>query len=140
MATSSGCFFAPSRHTVEPYRSDASAAAQLERRAADACGALALPEGIPSRGFITDGCSSFPDGDWADCCVEHDLPYWCGGSREARSEADERLRSCVAAKRSGWLGLAMKLGVRLGGHPAWPAHHRWGYGRDWPSGYEEPRL
>lgn len=134
-ASLAGCFFAPRQHTVEPYRSDAEAAAALEQRATDACAATGHPDGVPTRPFVTDGCSAFLDGDWALCCVEHDIPYWCGGPSAARAEADERLRACVAQKRSGFLAAAMKLGVDVGGHPWWPAYWRWGYGRVWPSGY-----
>lgn len=26
--------------------------------------------------FVSDGCSMFPDGDYRDCCVEHDKAYF----------------------------------------------------------------
>jgi hypothetical protein len=132
-----GCFWGPSQHTVARYRDDPAAAAALARRAGDVCAAMDPPEGLPARAFVTDGCSSFPDGDWVECCVTHDIPYWCGGTSDARAEADEALRACVAERRSRFLARAMKLGVRLGGHPVWPAHFRWGFGRDWPSGYTD---
>jgi len=137
LATLAGCFFGPRHHTIEPYRSDPIAAAALEQRAADACNQAGHPGGVPARPVVTDGCSAFLDGDWAACCVEHDIPYWCGGTRAARAEADEKLRACVAARRSPTLAFAMKLGVRVGGHPWWPTYWRFGYGRDWPSGYVE---
>lgn len=45
--------------------------------------------------FTTDGCTGAPDGSWGHCCYEHDLLYWRGGDREARLQADERLKQCV---------------------------------------------
>ena len=85
--------------------------------------------------FTSDGCSLFPDGNykdralWCDCCLAHDISYWRGGTREDRKHADERLRDCVL-ERTGSKALAdlMCDGVRTGGHPAFPAWYRWGYG------------
>lgn len=54
--------------------------------------------------FRSDGCSLFPDGTladktlWQECCVEHDLAYWQGGTREERERADLRLRDCIPKK------------------------------------------
>jgi len=31
---------------------------------------------LPPRTFKSDGCSCWPDGDWLECCVKHDLLYW----------------------------------------------------------------
>lgn len=124
-----GC--AADGHRPEPYRSHPGLAEALERRAAEACSGH--PDGLPARPFRTDGCSRWPDGSWLDCCVEHDIAYWCGGTRDERRRADAALRECVSETSS--LGLAMYVGVRVGGHPWWPARFRWGYGRRWPSGY-----
>jgi hypothetical protein len=93
--------------------------------------------------FTSDGCSLFPDGTfsdrdrWCDCCQTHDLAYWQGGSAADRVRADEALRSCVQA-RTGDADLAetMYLGVRVGGHPAFPTWYRWGYGWPYGRGYE----
>ena len=136
LGLASVCCSGPEHHTVPPYRDDPAQAAQLEQRAADACAAAGHPGGPPARRFVTDGCSAFPDGDWAACCVEHDLPYWCGGTRTERAAADEALQICVT-ERSGLLARAMQLGVRVGGHPLWPSYWRWGYGRPWPAGYTD---
>ena len=54
--------------------------------------------------FTSDGCSLFPDralisgDDWCDCCFEHDIAYWRGGTRAEREAADAALRDCVAEK------------------------------------------
>jgi len=91
----------------------------------------------------SDGCSLFPDGttkdstQWCDCCLSHDIAYWRGGSEEDRKRADEALRGCVA-ERTGDKALAetMYVGVRTGGHPAFPASYRWAYGWRYGRGYE----
>ena len=73
----------------------------------------------------------WPDGNWVDCCVEHDIAYWCGGTSEDRCRADRTLEQCVTVKRGAFLATVMYIGTRLGG-PAWlPTPFRWGYGWDW---------
>jgi hypothetical protein len=92
--------------------------------------------------FTSDGCSLFPDGSlkdrakWCVCCLEHDISYWQGGTKDERRKADERLRECVV-ERTGDKALAetMYLGVRAGGHPAFPMWYRWAYGRPYGRGY-----
>lgn len=89
--------------------------------------------------FTSDGCSLIPDGTfkepglWCDCCQNHDLSYWQGGSADDRNRTDARLRDCVLAMTNDQL-LAETIyhGVRAGGHPAFPTWYRWGYG--WPYG------
>lgn len=89
--------------------------------------------------FKSDGCSLFVDGTfkdkdlWRDCCVEHDVAYWRGGTREERLAADEKFRACVERK-TGDKALArlMYEAVRAGGGPHFPTWYRWGYG--WPQG------
>ena len=93
--------------------------------------------------FTSDGCSLFPDGtfddrnQWCDCCQQHDLAYWQGGSADARHQADLLLRDCIR-QRTGKPALAetMYLGVRAGGHPAFPTWYRWGYGWPYGRGYQ----
>lgn len=93
--------------------------------------------------FLTDGCSLFPnrslidEGDWCDCCFEHDIAYWKGGTEEERMAADEVLRQCVL-DRTGDEILAnlMFEGVRLGGSPFFPTWYRWGYGWSLDRGYK----
>jgi protein tyrosine/serine phosphatase len=91
------------------------------------------------RPFASSGCSLFPDGTikdrnkWCDCCVSHDIAYWQGGTAAERKRADEALRGCVQDRTNDKsLAELMYLGVRAGGHPAFPAGYRWGYG--WPYG------
>ncbi len=102
--------------------------------------------------FTSDGCSLFPDRslinnkDWCDCCLEHDIAYWQGGTKEQRLEADLRLRDCVLTKTGdSILAEAMYQGVRFGGSPYFYTWYRWGYGWSYERKYqaltiEEQRL
>ncbi|MFC1462867.1 hypothetical protein ACFLQU_04595 [Verrucomicrobiota bacterium] len=91
------------------------------------------------RPFVSDGCSLFPDGTikekekWKKCCVEHDIAYWQGGTKQDRINADIKLRDDILAK-TGNKGLAEMVyqAVRTWGGPAFPSWYRWGYG--WPYG------
>ncbi len=92
--------------------------------------------------FHSDGCSLFPDQniitqkDWNDCCVEHDIAYWHGGTKAQRATADSLLRVCVLRKAgSKKLADLMYKGVRLGGSPYFPTWYRWGYGWNYMRGY-----
>ena len=64
--------------------------------------AFAGPESLTS--FKTDYCTNYPEGTrekpnlWKNCCLEHDMYYWAGGSRAERDQADLGLRDCVAKK------------------------------------------
>jgi hypothetical protein len=117
-------------HTVEPYRSDVDAGTALSTRAAQTCSSTRPALFVaPAQLFITDGCSMWPDGKhYVGCCVEHDIQYWCGGSKQQRMTADDEFGACVARGTSSANGTFMRLGVRLGGHPAFPVPYRWGYG------------
>ena len=89
------------------------------------------------RPFTSDGCTLFPDKSiinrksWCDCCFQHDIAYWQGGTETQRKQADLALKECVYRK-TGDQALAdlMYQGVRLGGSPYFPNWYRWGYG--WP--------
>jgi hypothetical protein len=119
-------------HSIAPYDTDSVAAQALESRASEICAAVRGREALPPYRFTTDGCSLFPDNGWQQCCIEHDIDYWCGGSAVDRCAADRRLRACARA------GSLMYLGVRVGGHPWWPFAWRWGYGWPWPYSYDDP--
>jgi hypothetical protein len=93
----------------------------------------------PDYRFTTDGCSMFPDGGWQDCCVDHDILYWCGGTEAQRAKADDALRTCVEKQSSSVLGALMRAGVAVGGAPWLPVPWRWGYGYPWPRPYDDPR-
>jgi hypothetical protein len=116
-----GC--APRAHTVAPYRDDAAEADALAARATAACAARGAP--LPPRPFRTDGCSAWPDANWVQCCVAHDIPYWCGGSPAQRLEADRALRACD------FWATVMYWGVRAGGPSRLPFAWRWGFGWPW---------
>lgn len=91
--------------------------------------------------FTTDGCSNFVDGNifdpylWRDCCMQHDLKYWAGGSFAEREEADDGLFQCVADKGEPEVAVLMWKAVRVGGSPYWPTTFRWGYGWTEMRGY-----
>jgi len=129
-----GC--TPIAHKLQPYRTDHDAAAALEQRAHNYC---AQSHGrTPPHPFTTDGCSFWPDDGWVQCCVEHDIAYWCGGSADDRERADAGLRDCVARDHGATLGRMMYLGVRVGGTPWQPFPWRWAYGWACCHGYDSP--
>ena len=78
--------------------------------------------------FESDGCSWFPDGDYRNCCVEHDKLYYFGGTIEERRAADLQLSACVLGKGHRFLAPMMYLGVRVGGGAWLPTTFRWGFG------------
>jgi hypothetical protein len=83
--------------------------------------------------FKSDGCSLFFDGDYRDCCVEHDKAYFFGGSSKERWQADKKLYKCVAAKKGFHhkiIAPIMWLGIRIGGVSWLPTPFRWGFGRE----------
>ena len=89
--------------------------------------------------FSSDGCSLFPDrsptgeADWCECCVQHDLAYWRGGTEAERLQADRELYSCVKKKTANeQLAQLMFSGVRSAGGPYHYTSYRWAYG--WPYG------
>jgi len=91
---------------------------------------VSTTEIVPAK-FKSDGCSLFPDGAYRDCCVEHDLAYFNGGSWKMRWRADKKLFKCVAAKKGfehKILAPLMWTGVRIGGVHFLPAPFRWGFG------------
>jgi hypothetical protein len=83
--------------------------------------------------FETDFCTGYKEGTskvpllWADCCKEHDLYLWAGGTRKQRRQADRRLRKCVRDKGAPIHGIIMWLGVRIGKlSPIKIKGHQWG--------------
>lgn len=93
--------------------------------------------------FSSDGCSKWPEGTndnpeaWLECCYEHDISYWMGGTEKERLDADLELRACVTEKFSEWMGFLMYYGVRTGGRPGFDTSYRWGYGWKVNRGYFE---
>ncbi len=93
--------------------------------------------------FTSDGCSLFPDGsliskkDWCECCFQHDLAYWRGGTEKEREIADAKLKACVYEKTGDeTLAKIMYDGVRLGGSPYFYNWYRWGYGWSYQRKYQ----
>lgn len=85
---------------------------------------------LPPNKFTTDGCSAYPDAEWQQCCLKHDVAYWCGAG--ARRDADVAFRACVAETSSRRNAGLMYTGVRLGGGRLAPFPWRFGYGHPWP--------
>ena len=84
-------------------------------------------------GYVSDGCTRFPEGKYADCCVEHDLDYYYGGSWRERWRSDKRLYKCVKSKggfKHGVLAIMMWTAVRGLGSPIFPFKFKWGFGKD----------
>lgn len=79
--------------------------------------------------FKSDGCTFWFDGNYRDCCRQHDLDYWNwhqNGGWQGRLRADNDFFVCVASR-----GLMAKLaapvmwtGVRIFGSPLAPTHRR----------------
>ncbi len=98
---------------------------------------------VPIQPFSSDGCSLFPDAslitneDWCECCVEHDIAYWQGGTEQQREAADLKLRQCVTDKTNNQaLAKLMYEGVRFGGSPYFYNWYRWGYGWTYERKYQ----
>jgi hypothetical protein len=136
------CTTLDARLSLEPYTKDkqkrnaveliAESYCERKRNYPGATGVKKQPDFI----FTTDGCSRAPDDGWVECCIVHDIPYWCGGSVADRVAADQFLQQCVN-KQASFFGRLFYAGVRLGGPPWLPTPWRWGYGwEDWPHDYE----
>jgi hypothetical protein len=94
----------------------------------------------PPNPFTSDGCSLSPDGNWKSCCIEHDISYWCGGTMQDRTDADNNLESCIGDKGHAYYGWATNnIGVQTGGSPLWPTSFRWGYGWPYPYSYDSEK-
>ncbi len=84
--------------------------------------------------FYTDYCTGFNEGTlshpnlWKDCCFEHDLRYWFGGTKKDEDFADLQLKKCVKNKAGTFYANIMYYGVRVG-HLS-PIKHKtyWGWG------------
>ena len=61
--------------------------------------------------FNNDGCTSVPDFNFKECCVEHDYLYFT--KEVSRAEADKRLRECIGRQKWRMLPWIYWVGVRL---------------------------
>ncbi|HYC53663.1 MAG TPA: hypothetical protein VEL28_01820 [Candidatus Binatia bacterium] len=121
---------------MRPYRDDPQLAAELAGRARAQCQRRRGSD-LPPYSFTTDGCSFSRDGTWKQCCVEHDIAYWCGGDRQARRQADAEFRRCVQASTDdASLACTMEGVLRIGGSAWLPFPWRWAYGWGGIRGYD----
>jgi hypothetical protein len=113
-----------------PYVIDGTSysAETLEIYANEHCAAGAQP--LPPNKFTTDGCSAYPEGKYQECCIKHDVAYWCGA--RARRDVDQEFRRCVRDASSPTNANLMWTGVRAGGGRFVPFAWRFGYGHPWP--------
>lgn len=100
---------------------------------------LGTDPSAPPKECRVDGCSLAPDFDFRRCCDEHDVRYWVGGTAEERKQTDRRFRACIAAADHDVLSNLYYFGVLIGGTPYLPTPWRWGFGWDYPHGYESAR-
>ena len=84
--------------------------------------------------FETDGCTLFIDGTprqpglWRPCCVEHDLRYWFGGSKEDMDQTDFRLKACVQNVAGEQWARTIYTGVRAGHYSPIKNKFAWNWG------------
>lgn len=64
-----------------------------------------------------DGCTASPNGNWRDCCDEHDYHY--SEHDVARVEADATLAVCITKKGHPGFGALYFLAVRFMGLGFW---------------------
>jgi hypothetical protein len=86
---------------------------------------------LPPNEFKSDGCSLWPDSEWVDCCVEHDVNYWMGGTGEERKQSDIALGKCARRKGHPIMSRFIYFFTRIGGVSWLPTPFRWGFGWDY---------
>lgn len=77
--------------------------------------------------MFEEGTPSKPDA-WKQCCYEHDLRFWFGGSGSQRDLADLRLKSCVEKTGHSYIAKAMYYAVRAGKYSPVKHKYKWGWG------------
>jgi hypothetical protein len=97
------------------------------------------------RPFQTDYCTNFPNGTaankelWKECCVQHDLYLWAGGTKDERLAVDRQLKRCVLSKGAPVPAWVMYLGVRIGSQsPIRYKEKEWG--NAWNLGEKDPHA
>lgn len=102
------------------------------------------PQAPTLRPFTSDGCSASPDGipltansqAWLECCIDHDLSYWAGGSKAEKTLADNTFRSCIEDK--GYKSVAYLYHKSVSVVPSAKTNftYRWGYGWNYNRPYK----
>lgn len=64
-------------------------------------------------------CTGWPEGNWHNCCVQHDYAYADGHNKW---KADFKLAVCVAKKGHPINALVMWVGVTVGGWSSYNEH------------------
>lgn len=115
-----------------PFRGNEYSEAKIQIIAAEQCGFSQItPAPSEMNRFTTDGCSMWPDGKILECCIEHDIQYWCASTQISRKEADQALRDCAREHSGPANAFMVYWGSRMGA-PSWlPFPWRWGYGYSW---------
>ena len=84
--------------------------------------------------FETDYCTMFVDGTkdkpeaFKQCCFDHDLRFWFGGSEVQRDLADSKLKECVEKTGHTLIAKMMYYAVRAGKHSPIKNQYQWGWG------------
>lgn len=102
------------------------------------------PKAPTLRPFTSDGCSASPDGvpltsksqAWLDCCIDHDLEYWGGGSKSDKRSADSKFKKCIQDK--GYESVAYLYHKSVSVVPSAKTNftYRWGYGWNYKRPYK----
>ena len=75
-----------------------------------------------------DYCTLFPDGNWSDCCEQHDDDYKYG--EVTKREADSYMKECIIASGHPTIAEVMYEGVSVFGWLPWFNHRRRNLKRD----------
>jgi len=65
--------------------------------------------------FKSSGCNVVPEGNWGECCIDHDKRYREGGWFLARLRADWELFKCVWGNKNPFAAMLYFIGVRCFG-------------------------
>lgn len=60
----------------------------------------------------SDGCTGVPEGNWGECCFDHDRAYKEGGWFVARFKADWNMMLCIGENKNWFAAVVYFLGVR----------------------------
>lgn len=64
---------------------------------------------------MSEGCSLFPNGEWAECCVQHDLAWTIGEPTFLQSNRE--LKTCISHYDE-WYAVGAFAGVSIA-YPYW---------------------